>query len=336
MTKVLGSLGGAGEAGVLAEVFAALSDQPTTGVLVGPGDDTALLQVRRGGVLATTDTMVRGRDWLDDWSSATDVGIKVVTQNLADLAAMGGVGTGLLVTLVADRSLPLAWARELTEGVASAAGRAGVPVVGGDLSSAPEGVVVVSVTALGELADGIPHPVLRSGARAGDVLAVSGSLGRSGTGWALLQAGVLQPRSAAEAAALQHHRRPQTDLQQGPEAARAGATAMLDVSDGLVRDGDRIARSSGVRLALEGGAVRAMADRLTPAVGREEAARQVLSGGEEHELLATFPGSGSLPPGWVVLGQVHGVDPGDEEGPGVWLDGRRLDPLSGGWDHFGG
>lgn len=336
MTQGLGSLGGAGEAGVLAEVFAALSQQPTTGVLVGPGDDTALLQVGRGGVLATTDTMVRGRDWLDEWSSATDVGIKIVTQNLADLAAMGGVGTGLLVTLVADQRLPVAWARELTEGVADAAGRAGVPVVGGDLSSAPDGVVVVSVTALGELADGIPSPVLRSGARAGEVVAVSGPLGRSGTGWRLLQSGVREPRSTSEAAALEHHRRPQTDLQQGPAAARAGATSMLDLSDGLVRDGDRIARASLVRLTLDAHAIGALADRLTPAVDKREAVHQVLSGGEEHELLATFSSPGSVPPGWVVIGRVHDVGQGESEGPGVWLDGRRLDPAIGGWDHFGG
>lgn len=335
MTYPPGSLGVTGEAGVLREVFAALADQPTGGVLVGPGDDTALLAVRRGAVLATTDTMVRGRDWLDAWSSAADVGAKAVAQNLADLAAMGGVGTGLLVTLVADPALPVAWARELTRGIGAAAGRAGVPVLGGDLSSAPDGVVMVSVTALGELGEGVREPVLRSGARAGDVLAVSGPLGRSGTGWQLLRQGVTAARDVVEAAALDHHRRPSTDLTQGPAAARAGATAMLDVSDGLVRDGDRLARASGVRLDLDRTALRALAALLVPALPEEEALAQVLGGGEEHELLATFPADRALPPGWRALGRAAAPGP-DDAGPGVRLGSRWLDPRQGGWDHFGG
>ena len=328
------TLGDAGEAGVLAEVFAALADQPTDGVVVGAGDDTAFLRAPSGSVLATTDTMVRGRDWLDEWSGPQDVGVKVVTQNLADLASMGGVGTGLLVTLVAPPDLPLAWARGLTEGVAWAAARAGVPVIGGDLSSAPAGTVTVTVAALGELGEGVERPVLRSGARPADVLAVSGPLGRSGAGWQLLRAGA-DPAGGrttrAHEAALAHHRRPLTDLTQGPVAARAGATAMIDVSDGLVRDADRVARASGVLLELDEGAVHALADALAPVVGQDEAVRQVLSGGEEHELLATFPDPAAVPDGWVVLGYAVEADV-----PGVRLAGRRLDPSAGGWDHFGG
>ncbi|MFX0537762.1 thiamine-phosphate kinase [Ornithinimicrobium sp. Y1847] len=333
------TLGGSGEDGVLREVFATLAGLPDDGVLVGPGDDAALLRLSEGtaGVLTTTDTMVRDRDWRDDWSSAQDVGIKIVTQNLADLAAMGGVGTGLLVTLVADPDLPLRWARDLTAGIAEGAGLAGVPVIGGDLSSAAAGVVMVSVTALGELGDGVAAPVLRSGARAGEVLAVSGALGRSGTGWRLLEQGVLAADEPAARSALEHHRRPLTDLGQGPIAARVGASAMIDVSDGLVRDGDRIARASRVRLDLLPYAVEHLAAHLAPAVGGEEAFRQVLGGGEEHELLATFPDEASVPAGWTVLGRVRDVaDAGGEQGPGVWLDGARLDPSGGGWDHFGG
>lgn len=336
MTYGPGTLGATGEAGVLAEVLEAFAGLPSGAVAVGPGDDTALLTVRRGAVLATTDSMVRGTDWLDEWSQAGDVGTKVVTQNLADLAAMGGTGTGLLVSLVADPSLPLAWARELAEGVASAAARAGVPVLGGDLSSAGPGTVVVSVTALGELGEGVSAPVLRSGAGAGDVLAVSGPLGRSGTGWLLLRQGVLQPRTGAEADVLAHHRRPLTDLAQGAAAARAGASAMLDVSDGLVRDAERLARASGVRLELDDAALRGMAEALAPLVGPEEALRQVLRGGEEHELLATFPSADAVPAGWVRLGRAASARGGAGADPGVWWAGRRLDPSTGGWDHFGG
>ncbi len=325
------TLGGRGEEGVLAGVLPAYAGLTTEGLIVGPGDDTALLAVGTGAVLATTDSVVRDRDWRDDWSSPQDVGVKVVTQNLADLAAMGGRGTGLLLALVAPPSLPLAWVRGLADGVAEAAGLAGVPVAGGDLSSTAADTVVVAVTALGELGEGVASPVLRSGARPGDVLAVSGPLGRSGAGLALLGAGRLQPADEQERALLDHHRRPLTDLAQGPAAARAGATSMIDVSDGLVRDGDRVARASGVMLELDQDALDRLAAALLPAVHPADALRHVLAGGEEHELLATFPDAAAVPPGWRVVGSVLAPD---EEGPGVRHGGRRLDPATGGWDHF--
>ena len=319
-------LGEVGERGVLAEVFAALADQPGDGVLVGPGDDTAYLRVARGAVLATTDTMVLGQDWRDDWSTPQDVGVKVTTQNLADIASMGGRGTGLLVTLAAHRRLPVAWARGLAEGMAWAARRSGVPVVGGDLSAAPDGVVMVGVTALGELPEGVERPVLRDGARPGDVLAVSGPLGRSGAGLAQLLEG------RREGPWVDYHRRPWTDLGQGPRAARAGATSMIDVSDGLVRDADRVARASDVRIDLRPGVVDELAAALD-GVPAAEARRAVLGGGEEHVLLATFS-PGAAPHGWGVLGDV--VASAASTPPGVWLGPDRLDPAQGGWDHYGG
>lgn len=329
------TLAGRGEAGLLGDVLAAYRDLPTDGVLVGPGDDTALLTVRRGAVLATTDTVVRDRDWRDDWSSAQDVGIKVVTQNLADLAAMGGRGTGLLVALAAPPTLPMSWARGLSEGIATAAGLAGVPVVGGDVSSTASDTVMVAVTALGELAEGVQTPVLRGGARPGDVLAVSGPLGRSGGGLTLLLAGRTVGQDEQERGLLDHHRRPLVDLGRGPSAARAGASAMIDVSDGLVRDGDRVARASGVTLALDRAAAEGLAARLVPALTASQALRQVLAGGEEHELLATFPAASAVPAGWTVLGRAVAAQHGDGP-PGVRLGGMWLDPSAGGWDHFGG
>lgn len=324
------TLGQLGEAGILGDVFASLTT--TDAVLVGPGDDTALLATS-GAVLATTDTMVRGRDWLDEWSSAHDVGAKVVVQNLADLAAMGGVGTGLLVTLVAPGSLPAQWARDLTAGVAEVSRATGVPVIGGDLSSS-DGAVMVSVTALGELPGGAA-PVLRSGAGPGQQVAVSGSLGRSAAGLEILRRGDVgwwPPTAHASTAAewVSYHCRPDPDLSQGPAAAAAGATAMLDVSDGLVRDGGRIARASGVRIDLDEQAVARMAAEFEPVLGGRMALECVLAGGEEHSLLATFP-NGAVPAGWTVLGDTA---PAGAAGPGVWWRGERA--TAGGWDHFGG
>ncbi|WP_114906174.1 thiamine-phosphate kinase [Ornithinimicrobium murale] len=323
------TLGELGEAGILGDIFALL--RTSDAVLVGPGDDTALLATS-GPVLATTDTMVRGRDWLDEWSSAEDVGAKVVVQNLADLAAMGGAGTGLLVTLVAPGTLAAQWARDLTAGIASVADSWGVPVIGGDLSSS-DGTVMVSITALGELPGGAA--VLRSGAAPGQEVAVSGSLGRSAAGLELLRrsdAGWWPPQESAEVASgwVAYHCRPDPDLSQGPLAAAAGATAMIDVSDGLVRDGGRIAEASSLRLDLDEQAITRLAAEFEPVLGETTAVDCVLTGGEEHSLLATFP-AGGAPAGWTVIGSTAAAG---GPGPGVWWRGERA--AGGGWDHFGG
>jgi len=313
------TLGDVGEDGLLSVIFPLLPGGP--GMLIGPGDDTALLATPGGSVLATTDAMVRGRDWLDEWSTGADVGAKTVAQNLADIAAMGGVPTGLLVTLIADPGTSLAWVRSFTQGLAKAAEEAGVPVLGGDLSSAPDGVLVVSVTALGSCPDG--GPVCRSGAQVGDVLAVSGSLGHSAAGLLLLQRGQIE--LAPEL--VDYHRRPRPPHEQGPVAARAGASAMLDISDGLGRDAGRLARASGVRIELDEALLGDDVAQLLPVVGEEDAWRCVSEGGEEHSLLACFPSGAVLPDGWRKIGEVVA-------GSGVRLRGQLI--TGGGWDHFGG
>src|SRR5665647_2559506 len=232
-----------GEDGLLSVIFPLLPGGPR--VLIGPGDDTALLSTPTGSVLATTDAMVRGRDWLDEWSTGADVGVKSVAQNIADIAAMGGVPSGLLVTLIADPRTSLAWVRDFTAGLAQAAREAGVPVLGGDLSSAPEGVLVVSVTALGECEG--REPVCRSGAQVGDVLALCGSLGNSAAGLLLLQRG--ETERAPEL--VDYHRRPRPPYEQGPVADVKHGRCPGPRSDGLGRDAGRIARASGVRIEID-------------------------------------------------------------------------------------
>jgi thiamine-monophosphate kinase len=308
-----------GEDGLLSVIFPLLPGSPE--VLIGPGDDTALLSTPGGSVLATTDAMVRGHDWLDHWSTGADVGAKTVAQNVADIAAMGGVPSGLLVTLIADPRTSVAWVRDFTAGLAQAAQEAGVAVLGGDLSSAPEGVLVVSVTALGACEGS--EPVCRSGAQAGDVLAVCGSLGHSAAGLMLLQRG----RRELAPELVSFHRRPRPPYEQGPVAARAGATAMLDISDGLGRDAGRIARASGVGILLDEALLRDDAIALQSVLSQDEAWRCVTEGGEEHSLLACFPPGVPLPGGWRRIGDVVA-------GSGVTLGGQLV--TGGGWDHFGG
>ncbi|WP_346008458.1 thiamine-phosphate kinase [Janibacter terrae] len=326
------------EGELLARIFPLLHG--TTGpahVHLGPGDDAAVLAAPSGAVVLTTDSMVRERDWRDDWSSGHEIGRKVVAQNLADIAAMGAVPTGLLIALAADPRTEVEWAVDLTAGIAQAARAAGTPVLGGDLSSAGPGTIIVAITAVGDLA-GRP-PVRRDGARPGDVVAVAGTLGRSGGGLQLLLAGrgrtYLDPQPDAAASPLEravdelcrvHRTAGEPPFAEGPRAADAGATAMIDVSDGLVRDLGRLARASGLRVELSGRALTAeAAGALTDALGADEALRQVLSGGEEHSLVATFP-PGGVPAGWRVLGACVVGE------PGVLVDGVEPDVL--GWDHF--
>ncbi len=288
---------------------------------MGIGDDAAVLRAPDGRVVASTDLLVEGWHFRRDWSSATEIGGKAAAQNLADIAAMGAVPTGLLVGLATPGDLPVAWAEDLATGLAQECSRVGASVAGGDISAGP--VLMLAVTALGDLG-GLP-PVTRSGARPRDVLAVAGPLGRSAAGMALLQAGLDQPASLLAA-----HRWPRPDYAAGPEAARLGATSMIDVSDGLVQDVGHLAEQSRVRIDLESGLL-PPDDTLSAAArstGAQDPLDWILTGGEDHALAATFPPGTALSGRWTVVGRVS-------DGQGVWVDSRRFERLSG-WAHFRG
>jgi thiamine-monophosphate kinase len=339
-----GSVADLGEFGVIAALRARMPAGPLT--LVGIGDDAAVVGAPSGSVVAAVDLLIEGRHFRRDWSAAYDVGVKAAARSLADIAAMGAVNTALLVALAAPGTLPARWATDLADGLAAEAARAGAGIVGGDTARAD--LVILSVTALGDLAN---RPVLRSGARPGDLVAVAGPLGRSAAGLALLQAG--RPGAFAELVAA--HQRPAPPYDAGPEAARLGATAMIDVSDGLLADLGHVADASGVgvdidssRLAV-GSALREAAASLAAAVpssrteadnpappvspvafpaGSPQAAALdwVLTGGEDHALVAAFPPGTALPARWRVIGKVR-------EGAGVTVDGAAHQGPAG-WQHF--
>jgi thiamine-monophosphate kinase len=328
-----------GEDDILARILPLLGSAPgTDDDLVGPGDDAAVVAAP-ARLVVTTDSMVRGRDWRDDWSSAADVAHKLGAQNVSDIAAMGGVANAALMSLTADPRTALDWVEAFAAGLGRWCAEAGVSVVGGDLSSAPDGVLLVSMTMWGDLQG--RAPVLRSGAEPGDVLAVCGSLGRSSAGLAAYAtAGSVQEAdpngppptggSGLTAGWREYHRRPRPPWEAGPEAADAGATAMIDLSDGLVRDLSRVAAASGVSIDLHGAALRHVAvDELEAVLPTDEAWRHVLGGGEEHSLLASFPSGAALPQSsrrpWRAIGSVVA-------GEGVTLDGEPLEVV--GWDHF--
>src|SRR4051812_11847394 len=228
-----------GEFGLIARVIERLTSTPA--VLLGPGDDAAVVAAPDGRVVATTDVLVEGVHFRRDWSSGYDVGRKAAAANLADIAAMGARGTALLVGLAAPADLPLAWSLELTDGLRDEAQLVGAAVVGGDVVRSD--TLVVSVTALGDLEG--RAPVTRAGARVGDVVVLAGELGRSSAGLDELAAG------SREGELVDAHRRPSPPYEMGPVLAAAGATSMCDVSDGLVADLGHIARASGVAIDLD-------------------------------------------------------------------------------------
>src|SRR3954454_23619478 len=183
-----------GEFGVIARVVARAGT--AAAAEVGPGDDAAVLRTPDGRVVATTDVLVEGRHFRRDWSSPEDIGHKAAAANLADVAAMGGVATALLVGLACPADTQTSWLEGVAVGLAEECAPLGAAVVGGDtVASAPDSEsVVLSVTALGDL--GGRSPVLRSGARPGDVLALAGRLGWAACGLAALRRGFKSPARA--------------------------------------------------------------------------------------------------------------------------------------------
>ena len=308
-----------GERAVVARVSAGHDQPPTT--LLGPGDDAAVVSAADARVVASTDVLVEGVHFRLDWSTPAQVGRKAAAQNAADIAAMGAVPTAFLVGLACPPGTPMAVLDGLTAGLWEEAGRVGAGVVGGDVVRADQ--LVISVTALGDL--GGREPVRRSGALPGDVLAVAGRLGWSAAGLAVLGRGFRAP-----AAVVSAHRVPEPPYAAGVAAAIGGATAMTDVSDGLLADVGELVHASGVSADL-------YRDALAPAARLAEVGSAlgvdpwtwVLTGGEDHALVATFGAAVALPQGWTPIGVIA-------EGEGVTVDGQQWNTTDGatGWTAF--
>jgi len=300
----------------LIDELAAVFDQGEH-VLVGPGDDAAVLRVRHGHVVVSTDLMVEGRHFRRDWASAEDVGHRAAAQNLSDVNAMGGRASSLTVGLAAPADLPAQWALDFARGFAAECALVGASVVGGDLTRSDQ--VVVAVTVLGGCT---VSPVLRSGAEPGDVLALVGRQGWAAGGLAVLGRGFRSPRVLVEA-----YRRPEPPYEAGQVAADAGATSMIDISDGLLAEARHLAEASGVAVDVRRDAF--VVPEPLVAVGSALGADPlgfILGGGDDHALLATFPDAASVPDGWQVVGSVA-------EGSGVTVDGGDYDGPTG-WTHF--
>ncbi len=308
-----------GEFGLIAALSQRFEQGPH--VYVGPGDDAAVLRTPRGHVVVSTDLIVEGRHFKREWATARAIGRKAVASNLSDINAMGGRAHSLTVGLAAPPDLPVRWVLDLAEGIAEEAALVGASIVGGDVSTAGEVVLAVTVLGTCEIA-----PVLRSGAQDGDVVALAGRQGWAAAGLAVLARGFRSPRAVVEA-----YQRPQPPYEAGPAAALGGATAMIDVSDGLLADAGHIAADSGVSIDIQRDAFEM--DEAMHAVGSAlgvDPMQFVLGGGDDHSILATFPNGSVLPEGFSAIGTV--TAPGGA-GPGVTVDGAPYDGPTG-WKHF--
>jgi thiamine-monophosphate kinase len=299
---------------------------PSVHAIVGSGDDSAVIVADQSFVVST-DTLIENHDFKLDWSSSFDLGYKAVATNLADIAAMGAKPTALVVALVVPSSTKISWLEGFADGLDAACKQLapGAGVVGGDLASGEQ--IVVSVTVHGSMEG--RSPVLRSGAKAGDVVAVAGTLGKSSCGLALLQSGNKDLINSYDDW-VSYHLRPEPPIQKGVEAAIAGATSMLDVSDGLSQDLIRICKASEVAIELSSKELQGFEAMLElPALGLGVDAKSwVLHGGEDHALVATFPKDAVLPKAFKAIGVVTS---GEAE---LYLDGVPLQPK--GWDSITG
>lgn len=299
---------------------------------LGSGDDCAVIAAPEGHFIVTTDIVMEHSDFKREWSTAREIGRRAAAQNLADIAAMGGRVSTVVVSMTVPHDEDVDWLVDLVAGFGEEIATAGGGVDGGDLSSGES--VIIAVTAMG-WCEG--NPVTRAGAKPGDIVAVAGTLGRSAAGLALLTEGHIDPtwRTADKLGELHEavtiFRAPQPPLEAGPRALRAGATAMMDLSDGLAKDAGRIARASGVIIDIDREALRVDEEALTApsqTAGRS-ALEWIITGGEDHSLFATFPADAPLPEGFRPIGRVRACL--EKETPGAFMDGAEL---RGGWDHF--
>jgi thiamine-monophosphate kinase len=315
-------------------------DEP--GVVVGIGDDAAVLEPGGGELVFTTDLLVEGIHFERGSTSARDLGAKAVTVNVSDVAAMGASPRYATAAVAVPEDVEAAWVIELTGGMREACAEYALALVGGDTNRAE--LIVLSIAVVGEVAPG--RAVTRSGARPGDRIVVTGSLGAAAGGLAISKA---PPEGAASALSEAWGRdlaaalaRPVARVGEAQVLARAGVTAMMDLSDGLTTDLARLCRASGVgaRVELARIPVADALERGADALG-VKALELAISGGEDYELVATLPRD-AVETARADLFEAFGTKLSDvgeiAEGSGVEAvrDDGSVSPLEpAGWDHFG-
>ena len=323
-----------GEFGLIERLAEAVGAAPPQELIVGIGDDAAAWRVGEQVLLATTDTLVEGVHFRPEWAPWRELGWKLLAVSVSDIAAMGGEPQFALVTLALPLDTDVGAVDELYVGLQECAAEYGVTVAGGDLVRAPQAVLTVALLGRAESREG-GEPLLlrRDGARAGHVIAVTGTLGDSAAGLRRLQKGAAPDDPLARA-----HLRPRPPLRTARRAAHLGVPCGIDVSDGLLQDLGHICRTSGL-----GADIRAEAVPLSPELRSAyppEALALACAGGEDYQMLFVGPSdtvrllAGSCDDRLVVIGEMT-------DGPA--RQPRLLDAAGGevslavtGWDHLRG
>lgn len=327
-----------GEHGLIDRIRARVPDGPRW-VVLGIGDDAAVLEPARGELdVVTTDGLVEGVHFRREWTPPRAIGHKALAVNLSDLAAMGASPRAALLSLALPPALPLADFDEILDGLLALAHTARVPLVGGNITRSP-GPLMVDVTAIG--AARRRRVLTRKGGRHGDALYVTGSLGAAATGLALLERGASRAALSPDLAeCLDRYERPQPRLRTGLTVARnRGASACVDLSDGLADAVHQLAQASGLgaiiqaaHLPVHPGAI-AWAERMS-----QNAVTTAAIGGEDYELLFAVPTKcrNRFRAATRAISEVPVTCIGHlTRDPGVWLelDGQR-DALGSGFTHF--
>ena len=268
------------EAGLVERLRELFQTSFAQGVEVGIGDDAAVISASSNKLVATLDIAIEDVHFKSLWSSPFQIGAKLTTANLADLFSMGATPKYLLVGAAISEINNSEVITELAQGIRSVADKFEVSVIGGDLSKSEK--MSLSITALGEIAR---DPITRSGASAGDLIYLSALPGLSAAGLAILERGLDRPKYVVQA-----HLNPKLVA---PIKLMEVASAMSDISDGLVSDARNIARASKVDLNFDTNALEASPDfkdlgELATELG-VDVYDWILSGGEDHFFIATVP-----------------------------------------------
>ena len=305
------------EAGLIARLRDLFHTSFQTQVQVGIGDDAAVIKSSNNKLVATVDMAVEDIHFNKKWSTPFQIGAKLTTANLADIFAMGAIPKYLLVAAGISELNNSETVTELAKGIRSVADKFEVTVIGGDLSKSEK--MTLSITALGELSD---QPILRSGARVGDLIYLSSLTGLSAAGLAILNRELDRPRYVVEA-----HLNPKLVA---PDKLIKVATSMCDVSDGLATDAAHLSYASNVNFNLSKDLISQAADFKDLAELAEELSEDVfdwiLTGGEDHFFLATVGKENESNELGIQIGSV-----GKGEGK-LLLDGVEIKKT--GYQHF--
>ncbi len=321
-----------GEFGLIERLAAAIGSEALPDLIVGIGDDAAAWRAGDAVILATTDTLVEGVHFLPEFAPWADVGWKALAVNVSDIAAMGGQPLFALVTLALPPETDVAVVDELYAGLLECAQQYGATIAGGDIVRAPQASVTIALMGRAQMRDGEPLLMRRDGAKAGDVIAVTGTLGDSAAGLSRLGKGV-----TVDDPLVQAHLRPHPPLEVAQEAARLGIMCAIDISDGLMQDLGHVCEMSGLGAMVRADAL-PLSEDLRSAY--PEDALALACGGEDYELLFTGDEETvervgeAISASLTVIGRM--AESGEHKPKLLDAAGDEMAMAGAGWDHLRG